>query len=119
MKKSLLIGALVLTLGIGSLAAYADTTKTPNIIPGNTNTNFSIEDRETWFKERTEYRKEEIKKALESGLITEAEAKEWEEHFTYMEKFHNENGFMAGGCGGRGFGKGRGMGMMRGNGWKK
>lgn len=123
MKKILLTGALVLTLGIGSLVAYADTTKTPNIIPGNSNINFSIEDREEWFKERTEYKREQIKKALESGSITEEEAKAWEEHFKYMEEFHIENGFMPGGCGGfgmgRGMGFGRGMGMMRGNSWGK
>ena len=123
MKKSLVVGALALTLGVGSLVAYADTAKTPSIISGNRNTNLSIEDREAWFKERTEFRKEEIRKALEDGLITEAEAKEWEEHFDYMEEFHNKNGFMPGGCGGNGFGIGRGMGfgrgmgMMRGNGW--
>ncbi len=119
MKKSLVVGALVLTLGVGSLAAYADTVKTPSVIPSNRNANMTIEDREAWFKERSEFQKEQIKNALESGRISEEEAKEWEDHFTYMEKFHNENGFMAGGCGGRGFGKGRGMGMMRGNGWKK
>ncbi len=40
-----------------------------------------------------------------------------------MEEFHFENGFMPGGCGGfgmgRGMGFGRGMGMMRGNSWGK
>jgi hypothetical protein len=118
-KKSLVVGALVLSLGIGSLVAYADTTKTPSIVPGNRNTNFNIEDREAWFKERTEFKKEQIKKALESGLITEEEAKAWEEHFEEMEEFHNKNGFMSGGCGGKGFGMGRGMGMMRGNSWAR
>lgn len=125
MKKVLLIGVLVLTLGIGSLVAYADTLKTPSIIPGNNNISLSIEDREAWFKERTEYKREQIKKALESGLITEAEAKEWEEHFKEMEEFHLETGFLPGGCGGYGFGMGRGMGfgrgmgMMRGNRWAR
>jgi hypothetical protein len=123
MKKVLLTGALILTLGIGSLVAYADTARTPNIISGNRNTNLSIEDKEAWFKERTEYKKEQIKNALENGLITEEEAKVWEEHFKDMEEFHVKNGFMPGGCGGfgmgRGMGFGRGMGMMRGNNWGK
>ena len=57
-----------------------------------------------------------IKRALEKGLITEEEAKTWEDHFNYMEKFHEENDFMPFGCGG--FGRGRGMGMMRGNGFR-
>lgn len=119
MKKILVLGALVLTLGVGSLAAYADTTTAPIVNPNNRNANVSIEDREAWFKERLEYKKEQIKKAVEDKLITEEEAKKWEEHFTYMENFHKENGFMPGGCGGNGIGKsrGRGMGMMRGNGW--
>ncbi|WP_353093483.1 hypothetical protein [Tissierella praeacuta] len=110
MKKSLVIGAAVLSLGISSIVSYADTAKTPNIIPENKNTNFSTEDREAWFKERNEYRKGEIKNALEKGLITEKEADAWEEHFDYMEKFHSENGLVPGGCHGNGFG--RGMGMM-------
>lgn len=117
MKKSLIIGAAVLGLGIGSIVSYADTAKTPNIIPENKGTNLGIEDREAWFKERSEYKKGQIEDALEKGLITEKEAKAWEEHLDYMEKFHSENGFMPGGCHGNGSGMGRGMGMMRGNRW--
>ncbi len=127
MKKTILVGALVLALGVGSLVAYADTVRTPSIIPSNKNTNFTIEDRETWVKERNEYKREQIKKALESGLITEEEARAWEEHFQEMEEFQVKNGFLPGGCGGfgmgrgvgysRGMGFGRGMGMMRGYGW--
>lgn len=120
MKKSLAVGALVLTLGVGSFVAYADTAKTPNIVPENRNPIFSTEDREAWFKEGTEFRKEQIKKALESGIITETEAKTWEEHFKYMDEFHTTNGFVPGGCGGYGFGmgRGRGMGMMGGSGFR-
>lgn len=116
MKRLLVLGALILTVGVGSLAVYADTTTPPSVNPRNGNVNISLEDRETWFKERTEYKKEQINKAVEEKLITEEEAKQWEEHFTYMEEFHNENGFMPGGCGGNGLGKGRGM--MRGNGFR-
>lgn len=121
MKRLLVLGALILTVGVGSLAVYADTATTSSINSRNRNVNISIEDREAWFKERTEYKKEQIKKAIEDKLITEEEAKQWEEHFTYMEKFHNENGFMPGGCGGNRLneGRGRGRGMMRGNSWGK
>lgn len=114
MKRLLVLGALMLTVGVGSLAVYADTTITPKINPRNGNVNIGVEDREIWFKERTEYKKEQIKKAVEEKLITEEEAKQWEEHFNYMEEFHHENGFMAGGCGGNGLG----MGKMRGNGFR-
>ncbi len=119
MKKVLLTGALVLSLGVGSLVAYADTVKTPTIIPGNRNISLSTEDREAWVKERTEDKKEQIKNALENGVITEEEAKSWEEHVKYMEEFHGEKGFMPRVCSGlgmgRGMGFGRGRGIVRGN----
>lgn len=125
MKKKVITGALIFALGVGSLVSYADTLNTPNIVPTRPNFNFTIEDREAWFKERTEYKKEMIKEALEKGYITEEEAKVWETHFLDMEEYHAKNGFIPGGCGGfgmrlgtsegRGFGFGRGMGMMRGN----
>lgn len=119
MKRLLVLVALVLTVGVGSLAVYADTATTSSVNPRNRSINVSIEDRDAWFKERTEYKKEQIKKAVEEKLITEEDAKQWEEHFTYMEEFHNENGFMAGGCGGNGMmrGNGFGNGLMRGNGF--
>lgn len=114
MKKKIFVGALVLIIGIGSLVGYAEEVQTPNILPGYRNPAFSLEEREAWFKERTEYRKNQLKKALESGLITEEEAKVWEEHFAYMDEFHAKNDFLPGGCGGFG----RGMGMMRGGGFR-
>ena len=132
MKKILAVGALVLTIGAGSLMAYADS---PIVIPNNNNQKTSVENRDDWFKKRNEFRKDEIKRALKNGEITEVEAKEWEDHFEYMEEFHNKNrlnnnSFMGGsygGCGGNsfgmgkgmmggsGYGMGRGMGMMRSN----
>lgn len=118
MKKLLSVGALALTLGAGSLIVQADS---PIVIPNNNNQDFSVENREDWFKERNSFRKDEIKRSLKNGEITEAEAKEWEDHFDYMEEFHNKNrlnnNFMGGRhCGsGNGYGMGRGMGMMRGN----
>lgn len=128
-KRLLIVGALVLTIGAGSLMAHADS---PIRIPSNRMANMNMEEREDWIrgrneispeereewiKERNEFRKDEIKRALENKEITEAEAREWEEHFSYMEEFHNkhrDSNFMGRGHGGRGMG--RGMGMMRGNG---
>lgn len=61
-------------------------------------------------EERQKYREERIKRALEEGIITEEEANEWREHFSEMDEFHEENGFVGRGChGGRGRGYGRHM----------
>lgn len=123
MKKLLGVAALVLTVGIGSLVVNADSPLAPNIIPGERSPNITTEDRDDWHNERHSSRKDELKNALENGEITETEAKEWEEHFDYMEEFHNKNkdnnySFMGGGhggCGGNSNKGGHGMGMMRGN----
>lgn len=52
-----------------------------------------------------------INEAKENGGITEEEAKAWENHFNYMERFHKEYGY--GPCGGFG-GRQYGRGMMNG-----
>lgn len=124
MKRLLIVAALVLTIGVGSLVVNADSPRTPNINPGERNTNITIEERDAFRAERHSYRQDELKEALANGEITEAEAKEWEDHFEYMEEFHNKqrssnNNFMMGGkyggCGVSGNRGGHGMGMMRGN----
>ena len=116
MKKILAVGALVLAIGAGSLVVNADAPKTQNLTSGERNSSITIEERDAWRAERHSYRQDELKKALENGEITEAEFKEWEDHFSYMEEFHNKNrdknsGFMMGGrhggCGGNGMGGGR------------
>lgn len=125
MKKTIFILALVLVLGIGSIIAYADS----NFIP-SFRRNFDrmpmfkstltdseweefVNERQEFHEENLQYRKEELKKALDSGEITQEEYDKWLEHFNYMDDFHKENGFGAG-CGGRGMGMMRGMGMRRG-----
>lgn len=112
MKRTLLILTLVLALGIGTMVVFADSGKTQAGFPVWNHENMTEAERQEWFNERNEYRneyrKENLKEALEDGKITEAEAKEWEEHFKYMDEFHEKNGYMGGGCG-------RGNGMMRGN----
>lgn len=115
MKKRILLGALVLALGVGSLVVYADTGKGSNILPIKSDYNYNEEYRQDWIKERIDFKKERMKEALEKGTITEEEAKTWEEHFTYMDEFHEKNGYMHGGCGGRGMKFGGGMGMMGGH----
>ncbi len=114
MKRTLLILTLVLALGIGTMAVFADSGKTVLGFPGWHHENLTEQEREEWFNERSEYRKENLKEALKNGNITEAEAKEWEEHFKYEDNFHNKNGYVGGGCG-RSNGM-RGNGMMKGNG---
>lgn len=126
MKKTIIIVGLVLVLGIGSAISYAES---GSVIPFGrnfsrmpwSNRNITEEQFEEFVKERQEfheenmeYRREELKKALDNGEITKDEYNSWLEHFDYMDEFHRENGFF-GGCGGRGMHRmGRGMGMMRG-----
>ncbi len=117
MKRTLLVLTLVLALGIGTMAVFAETTRPEKWVPGWGSENFTEEERTEKFNERNEFRKEELKKALANGEINEAEFKEWEEHFAYMEDFQKKNG-----CFGGGFGRGKGMmrghhgqGGMRGN----
>lgn len=118
MKRKVFVGVLILVIGVGSLIAYGESNRIANVVPGRGITRFTTEDREAWFKEMFQFRKEELKEAIEKGFITEEEAKAWENHFNYMEKFHEENDFMPFGCGGFGLGRGKGMGLMRGRGYK-
>lgn len=110
MKKIVIVLSLVLILTIGTVVAYADSNIPAMNFPWKHHYDLTEEAREELLKERTEFRKNEIEKALEDGRITESEAKEWEDHFEYMDEFHAENGFMHGG---RGCGRGLGIGNMR------
>ncbi len=146
-KKILLVGALVLAIGAGSIMAYADSpigiSKTRNqdtIIENRDdfykerqayrNENWTLEEREEFCEERRAIRRDELNKALENKEITEEEAREWEEHFNYMEDFrdkHRDDNIFRGNGHGRhmnarssGFcGNGMGRGMMRGNGFRR
>ncbi|RKD21545.1 Protein of unknown function [Caminicella sporogenes DSM 14501] len=63
----------------------------------------------SWFNDMIAWKKEQIKKAVEDKVITEEQAKYWQERLDYMQKFHEENGFnFPGGCFGSGFGRARG-----------
>ncbi|WMM23713.1 hypothetical protein RBU61_12360 [Tissierella sp. MB52-C2] len=112
MKKLLVVGALAVSIGVGSLIGYADSPNVPNIIPSNIDTNYSTENREEWFKERVKSQREEIQDALKNGKITQEEANIWEKDLDQMEKFHSENGFIPGVCDREGFGMGMMGGMM-------
>ena len=122
MRKKVFVLILILMIGIGSLISYGESNKEPNIIPDKRITEYALEDRKSWIEDMFEFRREELKRALEKGLITEEEAKFWKEHFDYMEKFHEENDYMPFGCGGfgRGFMREYGYGgpRMRGNGFR-
>ena len=121
MKRTLLILTLVLALGIGTMAVFADSGKVEAGFPGWHHEEMTEGERQEWFNERNqyrnEYRQETLKEALKDGRITEAEAKEWEEHFKYEDDFHNKNGYIGGGChSSNGMMRGNGHGgMMRGN----
>lgn len=119
MKKAMIALSLVLALGIFSAFAYADSSVENygfNNGPwGNRDgyrqdRDFDSEEFDKWREERLEYRKDDLKKAVEEKIITEDEAKKWEDHFEYMDEFHEENGYQGGYCGGYNRGFRRGMG---------
>lgn len=109
MKKRTIILGLILTLTMGTIVAYADNGISGMKFLGKYNDS-KIESMEERLEERTELRKERINRALEDGTITESQAKEWEEHFKYMDEFHEKNGYYHGAknCG-RGDRSGHGM----------
>lgn len=113
MKKTLVILSMIFIIGAASAFTYAETL-TPTTQPPRA----SLEERENCFKERMKLKKNQINEALNEGLITKEEAKIWNDHFSYMEKFHKENGFMPG-CNGMGYRNGFGLGKMRGNRWNR
>lgn len=131
MKKTLIVAGLIAVLVLGSAFAFADSMApafSRNFRRVWNNAPLSEKEREglaeenfKLYKENMEYKKEELKRALDNGEITQEEYNKWKEHFNYMEEFHNENGFFPGrGCHGVGMmrGFGRGMGMRRGSmGW--
>lgn len=96
MKKIVLGLSLVLLLTTGTILAFAESSAGGEAY--------------SWFRERMGYRQDSLKEALEKGEITQDQYNIWNDHYEYMEEFHNENGFMNGGpgtChGGRGFGGG-------------
>lgn len=97
MKKVLvisLIAIFVLSMGAMAFADAANTTP-------------------EWFNDMIKWRKDQVKEAVKDEVITKDEAKYWNDRIEYMEKFHRENGFEAGGCFGQG-GRGFGPGMMGG-----
>ena len=107
MKKILSILGLVGVLGIGSFAyASASDGIVENRGSRDYQNNSKYEQRmENGHHNMMDYHREDVDKALEDGDISEEEAKKWDDHYEYMDEFHNENGFRA--CHGRGR---RGMG---------
>lgn len=113
MKKMLIVLGLILGLGVGSMFAFADSASLPfgrnfDRTPLN-RTELTDEQKEQLAQQRKEfqekkmeYRKEELKKALDNKEITQEQYNTWLEHFNYMEEFHKENGFLNIGGFGRG-----------------
>ena len=104
MKKLVLVLSFLLVLSMGTMFVFAESTVNEEAL--------------SWFRERMGYRREALKEALDDGDITQNQYNTWNEHFDYMEEFHEENGFVnqsGFGChGGRGFGRG----MMGGGGFR-
>lgn len=128
MKKTLIIGILLISIGVGSLVAYGETIRIPGMNPRDLKSSFSIEERESWLQEKMEFKKEQIKKAVEDGRMSELEAKEWEERFAERIELQKENNFIPGECelgAGKEMkikmmnGNGQGMRMMNGNGMRR
>lgn len=112
MKKALIAISIILIVGLTSAFVYADAVTPDRQQPEGVD----IEDREAWLKENIEWKRARVEEAVEEGLMTEEEADVWSEHFTEMEEFHRDNGFMPG-CPGHRRGYGSGRRMMRGNRW--
>lgn len=102
----IMVTALILSMGIVVFAETTDNGDAPQ-----------------WFTEMIQWKKDQLKEAVDSNTITEDQAKFFNERIEYMEKFHGENGFdfpagcAGGGFGGRGYGGGprglgRGMGFQ-------
>jgi len=123
----LVIGVLVLTMVVGAFAVYADSPN-KNVFAfgrgyGHMNGNefnrgidLNDEEREQWINEgqegRIEYREERVNNALKNGTITEEQATKWREHFTEMDEFYEESGYIGGSCYEGSVGRGYGRGMM-------
>lgn len=60
----------------------------------------------TRYKQRMDAKKLYVDEAVKNGRLTEEQGKKWKDHFDYMIKFHEENGFLCPG----GPGKGKGFG---------
>lgn len=105
MKKIVSIGLVVTLLLIG-VFVYADGSKKEEIYNPRYREDFSQEDYEDWHKEKMNFKREELEKALSEGEISKEEASKWQKHFDYMEEFHEEAGFK--GCFGSKFGHRRG-----------
>jgi uncharacterized membrane protein YgcG len=76
----------------------------------------------TFFNQMFEWKKSRVEQAVKDGQLTPEQGRTWQEHFNYMQKFHQENGYfcpgggMMGGPGQRGMMGGWGSGGGKGNG---
>lgn len=155
MKKGLIVGALILTMVLGTFGVYANAAETQKPLEFGRQANrflqdrgveqkercnftqeereeflkekenffkekdnLSPEEREAWFMERIEYKREAIKEALKDGKITEERAEALEKHLQERENYHKENGFSNEACQGPGLGielkDGQGQGQRQG-----
>lgn len=112
MKKVILAGTLLATIGIGSLSVYAAAPATSEVVPeygqqvghrrNQSRTSFdrdifTEEERQEWedqhHLERSTHQEERIQLALSEGWITEEEAAERRDELAERDRFYEENGF--------------------------
>lgn len=101
MKKILSILGLVGVIGLGSAFAFASDGIVEDKYNINSSNDFNYEERmQDRHDSMMEYHREDLDRALKDGEISQEEAQTWQDHYKYMEDFHNENGFR--GCHGNG-----------------
>ncbi|RJQ30017.1 MAG: DUF2680 domain-containing protein [Peptococcaceae bacterium] len=67
----------------------------------------------SFFNQMFEWKKARVEQAVKDGQLTPEQGQVWQEHFNYMQKFHQENGYICPGGGMMG-GPGQRGGMMGG-----
>lgn len=108
MKKGIIALSLILVVGLFSAFAYGDSPLGNQDFPRSNwghmhqqDIDLNSEEYKQLIEERENYRNENLERQIQEKNITEEEAKTWREHFEYMDKFHEENGYLGGHCGGR------------------
>lgn len=97
MKNKLLVGLSIITIAVGAKEVYANGLNRPGGGPVNPNKieinqNFN-QDNESWFKNRMEERRSEIKAYLDNGVISQKEYDNWMKKFEEMEVYHRDNNY--------------------------
>lgn len=106
MKKTIIGLSLILVVGLFSALTYADRP----VVNQAVNMDYRSEDSQEFRQDRLQHKKDNLKKMLDEGFITESIAKDWEEHYTHENEFHGKRVYLNDHCVD---GSNRGMGMRR------